>query len=124
MSMKKSGRLCRAGTSPAPISVAGEPVAASTTSTSASFAGTSSRTSGVVSGANLAEDLTLSRHERVEPRRDAEEVHGRRLVVHPIGDRAKRLAGELLQRGERGQLVLARDVDLGAVAGRETDSIA
>ena len=48
----------------------------------------------------------------------------RRVVVHPVGDRAQRLAGELLERRERARAVVAREIDLGAVAGREADGVA
>ena len=56
---------------------------------------------GLVGRLDLAEDLALAGHQRVEPGRHAEEVHGRRLVVHAVGDAAERLAGELLERRER-----------------------
>ena len=48
----------------------------------------------------------------------------RRVVVHPVGDRAQRLARELLERRERAGAVVAGEVDLGAVAGREADGVA
>ena len=79
---------------------------------------------GVEGGSHLAEDLALARDQGVEPGRDAEEMERRRVVVHPVGDRAQRLAGELLERRERPRAVAVGEVDLGAVARREADGVA
>ena len=62
----------------------------------------------LVGALHLAEDLALAGHERVEPGRDAEEVHRRGLVVHAVDDRRERLAGELLERRERALVAAAR----------------
>src|SRR5262249_20084441 len=78
----------------------------------------------VEGGSNLAEDLALAGDERVEPGRNAKEVNGRRVVVHPVGDRLERLTGQLLERAQRGPLVLAGDVHLRPVAGREAHGVA
>ncbi len=79
---------------------------------------------GVESGTDLAEDLALARNERVQPGRDPEEMQGGRVIVHPIGDRAEWLAGKLLERRERTRtVVVAGEVQLGAVARREADSV-
>ena len=80
--------------------------------------------SGLEGGAHLAEDLALAGHERVEARRDPEEVQRRRLVVQAVEDAVERLAGELLERREHRVLVDAVDVQLGAVARREADGVA
>ena len=72
---------------------------------------------------DLAEDLSLPGDHRVETSGDAEEVQRRRLVVKPIERCARRLeqgGGERLG----GCAVVARQVELGAVAGREADGLA
>ena len=79
---------------------------------------------GLVGGSDLAEDLALSRHERVEPGGDAEEVQRRRVLVQAVDDAVERLTRQLLERRQCGALVDPVDVELGAVAGREADRIA
>ena len=79
---------------------------------------------GLVGVAHLAEDLRLTRHERVEAGRDAEEVRDR-LAVVPAGEHALELEpGALLQLHARAIGVAAEQVDLRAVAGREHDRLA
>ncbi len=78
----------------------------------------------LVRRAHLAEDLTLARHERVEPRGDAEEMQRSRVLVQPVDDAVERLSGHMFERGERLVLVDVRDVELGAVARREAHRIA
>ena len=82
--------------------------------------------------ANLAEDLSFSRDERVEARRDAEQVQrgtvvaeavengGERCAVVP-GKREERRAGALVQVEAR---FVTREVELRAIAGREHDGLA
>ena len=77
--------------------------------------------------AHLAEDLPLARHERVEAGRDAEEMQHGRAIVQPV----ERRLDLGLERGERGNGValgrlgvVGRDVELGAVARRETHRLA
>jgi hypothetical protein len=78
---------------------------------------------------HLAEDLSLSGNEGVEPRRDAEQVQRRRLVRQPIRDRCERVGIRSREREERAIRDLARfavargDVELRAVAGRENDRL-
>ena len=48
----------------------------------------------------------------------------RGVLVQPVDDAVQRLAGELLERGQRRGLVDPVDVELGAVAGREADGVA
>ena len=76
--------------------------------------------------AHLAEDLALTRDERVESGRDAEEVQRGRVVVKPVGDLAElgRLLDEHVEGLPFALLVLADDIELGAVAGREHDRLA
>ena len=76
---------------------------------------------------HLAEDLALARHERVEPRGDAEEMVRRGAVVQPV-ERRLDLGPERRERRDRILLGLLRvvggEVELGAVAGREADRFA
>jgi len=81
----------------------------------------------LVRGTHLAENLSLARHERVEPRRDAEEMVGGGTVVEPV-ERRLHLG---LEGGEhrnglplRGLCVGSGDIQLRAVARRETDGLA
>ena len=60
------------------------------------------------SGPSPVPDRVLALGDGVEARRDPEEVDGRSLVVHPVGDRAQRLSRELLERRERRELVLPK----------------
>ena len=81
---------------------------------------------GLVGVAHLAEDLALARDERVEPGGDAEEMQRRRVVVHAgrasdLGSPSERLR-RALARPRSGSVV--REVELGAVAGREADRLA
>ena len=46
------------------------------------------------------------------------------LLVQVVERAVERLTGELLERRDRGRLVVADDVQLGAVARRETDGVA
>ena len=80
--------------------------------------------------AHLPEDLALARHHRVEAGGHAEEMERRRLVGEAVRDRSERLGRRPREReqravGEVGQsvLVLRREVELGAVAGRENDRL-
>ena len=84
------------------------------------------RRSRLEGGPDLAEDLALAGHERIEPCSDAEEVKCRRLVGEPVEDRDDLVPALPRQRTQglrRARLELAillgRDVDLGAVARRE-----
>ena len=78
---------------------------------------------------HLAEDLSLAGNERVESGGDSKEVERRRLVAQAIqrgGEIVRPLAGQLRQRVDRlvvGVLV-ADEVELGAVARREHDRLA
>ena len=82
--------------------------------------------------AHLAEDLALSRHERVEAGRDAEQVQRGAVVPEAVEDGRERgavVAGEREQRGARalvqiGAVVVAREVELRPVAGREHHGLA
>ena len=74
--------------------------------------------------AHLAEDLTFAGDERVEARGDAEEVHGGRVLLQAVEHAVERLAGKVLERGHSALLVDGREVQLGAVAGREADDVA
>ena len=85
------------------------------------------RRPGLVCRTHLAEDLALAGHERVEARRDAEEVQRGGLVVQAV----ERVLDLRLERGERldrvrfgGLDVLRGDVELGAVARREANGLA
>ena len=76
---------------------------------------------GLVGEADLAEDLRLSRNERIQARGDAEEMLDR-LAALPHGQHALQLEArapfEVLTRNRR---VTSGQVDLGAVAGRAHD---
>ena len=82
---------------------------------------------GLVGRADLAEDLALAWDHRVEPRRDAEEVQGGRLIGQPVQVRreiALREAGESRHRSLVPVDALGRDeVELGAVTGRQTSRL-
>ena len=83
---------------------------------------------GLEGRANLAEDLPLAGHERVEPGGDAEEVERGCLVVQPVercGEVGRPIACDLAQRLDRERLVLlvADEVELGAIARREHDRL-
>ena len=77
----------------------------------------------------LAEDLSLSGNEGVEPGCNAEQVQRRRLVRQPVRDRCERARVRSRKREERAIRDLAclavarRYVELGAVAGRENDRL-
>ena len=43
--------------------------------------------------------------------------------MHSVGDRVEGLPGEFFERAQRRQFVVAREVDLCAVAGREADRV-
>ena len=81
---------------------------------------------------HLAEDLALARHERVEAGGDAEQVQRGAVVAEPVEHRSERravVAREREQRGARALVqvvarVVAREVELGAVARREHDRLA
>src|SRR5262249_33869504 len=76
---------------------------------------------------HLAEDLALARDKRVEPGGDSEEVMGRGPVLQAV-ERGLDLRPERGERRDRVALrlldVLGRDVELGAVAGREAGCLA
>src|SRR5207253_567071 len=76
---------------------------------------------------DLAEDLTLAGDERVEPRRDAEQMQRGRAILQPV-ERRLDLRLERRKRGDGvalGRLrVIGRDIELGAVARREADRFA
>ena len=78
---------------------------------------------------HLAEDLSLSGDEGVEPRCDAEQVQRRRLVRQPVRDRCERARVRSRKREERAIRDLAcvavarGDVELRAVAGRQNDRL-
>ena len=85
------------------------------------------RRANLVRDAHLAEDLALAGNERVQPRRNAEEMESRGAIVETV----ERGLDLRLERGQRGNSVAFRrvgvlrsDVDLGAVAGREADRFA
>ena len=78
---------------------------------------------GVVGLAHLAENLRLARHERVEPGRHAEEVLDRLLVLPAREHLAELEPGAALELLLRALAGFAREVDLGAVAGREHDRL-
>src|SRR5581483_9773007 len=82
------------------------------------------RRGGIVGGPHLPEDLALTRDERVEPGRDAEEVDRGRLVVEAVRDRRQRLPRQLLERLDRTLDVAVCEVHLGAEARREADGVA
>src|SRR5215207_5269736 len=81
---------------------------------------------GVESRANLAQDLALARDQRIEPCGDAEQMQCRRLVAQPI-ERAPELGLALEQDPGRARfcidVLVVRDVELGAVAGREANRL-
>ena len=83
--------------------------------------------------AHLAEDLALARDERVETGRDAEEVQRGTVVAEPVENRGER--GAVVARRARAatrsprssrsrRRLVAREVELGSVAGREHDGLA
>ena len=82
--------------------------------------------------AHLAQDLTLSRHEGVEPCGDAKQVQGGAVVSEAVengGERGAVGAGERQQRGARPLVQIAafavtREVQLRPVAGRENHGLA
>src|SRR6185437_16595732 len=78
---------------------------------------------GFVSIANLAEDLPLAGHERVETGRDAEQVLDRLATLPARQDRLELQAGLSLERAPRNLRVAALEVELGSVAGREHDRV-
>jgi len=84
------------------------------------------RLTGVVRGTNLAENLALSRHERVEAGGNPEEVQRRRLVSQPV-ERRLHLRLELGERLDRTPLrvfeIVGGDIELGAIARREADRL-
>ena len=82
---------------------------------------------------HLAEDLALARHERVEPGGDAEQVQRGAVVAEPVEHGGERRAVVACEREQRRRsrarpgaslVVVAREVELGAVAGREHDRLA
>jgi hypothetical protein len=81
------------------------------------------RRSVLVRGADLAEDLALTRNERIEAGGDAEEMERRSTVAQPV----ERVL-DVRQRRDPASLglvgVLRREVDLGPVARREHDGFA
>jgi hypothetical protein len=85
---------------------------------------------GLGGRAHLAEDLPLTGTSESKPAGDAEEVQRRRLVAQPVEhalEGRRLVAGEVEQRVARGTVasgVLAGEVDLGAVAGREHHRLA
>ena len=84
------------------------------------------RRSRLVRGADLAEDLPLARHERVEPGCDTEEVQRRRLVAQAV-ERGLDLGLELGERCDSPLLrlvdVFRNDIQLRAVARRQTHGL-
>ena len=80
---------------------------------------------------HLPENLALARDHRVEPRCDAEQVEGGRLVRQTVRDRCQRARGGPGQREERAigpfretaLVLLGCDVELRAVARREHDRL-
>ena len=84
---------------------------------------------GLEGAPHLPEDLALAGNERVEPGGDAEEVQRRRLVPEPVergGEIGGAVARELRHRRDGFVLgvLLAREVELGAVARRQHDRLA
>ena len=82
-------------------------------------------------GADLAEDLALAEHRRVETGGDLEQVAGRGLVVlavevrvQLVGDEAAELAEEVADVGVGAVEALGDGVDLGAVARAEHGDLA
>ncbi len=85
-------------------------------------AGGTGRERGLVGLAHLPEDLSLARDERVEARRDPEEVLDR-LVALPDGEHAPRSSPERRSSAARAAAASPTEqIDLGAVAGREHDA--
>ena len=83
---------------------------------------------GLERGPHLAEDLALTRHERVEAGGDAEEMQRRRLVAEPVQRSSQisaSIAGELRERpdGELLGVLVLDEVELGAIAGGEDDRL-
>jgi hypothetical protein len=83
---------------------------------------------GLERGANLTEDLTLSGNHRVESGGNPEQVQRCGLVGKPVDDRAQlilRQSAHARDRLEGAALgVVADEIELGAVAGREADGLA
>ena len=82
---------------------------------------------GFERGPHLAEDLPLAGNERVEPGGDSKQVKRRRLVPEAIerrGEVVSPIAGQLDERGNRFvvRVLLADEIELGAIAGREHDA--
>ena len=78
---------------------------------------------------HLAEDLPLAGNERVEPGGDSKQVERRRLVPQAIqrgGEIVSPVAGQLDERVDRFVVgvLLADEIELGAIAGREHDRLA
>ena len=74
--------------------------------------------SGLVGVAHLTQDLALSRHHRVEPGSDAEEVERGRFVAQAVELEA--FLGQSGKRTRFGHLGIGvSEVELGAIAGRE-----
>ena len=78
---------------------------------------------------HLAEDLSLAGNERVEPGGDSKQVERRRLVPQAIqrgGEIVSPIAGQLDERVDRFVVgvLLADEIELGAIAGREHDRLA
>jgi hypothetical protein len=83
-----------------------------------------SRRPGLVRGAHLPEDLTLTRHERVEAGGHSEEMQRRRVIREPVREGGDLVAAEETKRLQRLLVgALADHVQLGAVARRETDAL-
>ena len=78
---------------------------------------------GLERSTHLAEDLAFARDERVEPRRHPEQVQGGVLVVQTVEHVVERLAGKRGQCVCRVLLETTAEIDLGAVARREADSV-
>ena len=77
------------------------------------------RRAGLVCRAHLPEDLALAGDERVEPRRNSEEVQRRRMIGEPIRQGSDAVTAVRAHRIERTVLrMLTDDVELRAVARR------